>query len=209
MRNKFQHRPITHSNVTHHVRTVLLTVLLLTPLLNGCVGFLAGAATGAVVAHDERPASTMLEDETIEVKAKEALYHDPKLDKKIHINVTSYNHVVLLTGEILSHELRDYAVDIVSKVENVKRIYNEVIVADLSTFASRSNDTWITTKVKTDMLGAKGFDSSRVKVVTERGTVYLMGIVSTQQGNRAAEIARKIDGVKQVVKMFQYVSTIT
>lgn len=198
-KNLKRHFPATKS-------AALFTLLLLLPLMNGCVGFLAGAATGAVVAHDERSPATILEDETIEVTAKEKLYQDKNLDKKIHINVTSFNHVVLLTGEVLSHALRDYAVDIVSKVPKVKRVYNEIAVADLSTFASRSNDTWITTKVKTNMLGAKGFDSTRVKVVTERGSVYLMGIVTQEQGNRAAEIARHVEGVKRVVKMFQYIT---
>ena len=153
----------------------LLALFLSVPLMNGCVGFVAGAATGAAVAHDERSPGTMLEDETIEVQAKEKLYNDKTLDDKIHINVTSYNHVVLLTGEALSRALRDRAVDIVSKVDKVKRVHNEIAVADLSSFSTRSNDTWITTKVKTNMLTAKNFDATRVKVVTERGSVYLMG----------------------------------
>lgn len=186
-------------------RTALLTLLAATPMLNGCVGFIAGAATGAVIAHDSRSANTMLEDETIEVNAKKALYHDPKLDKKIHVNVTSFDHVVLLTGEVLTFDLRDYVVDFVSRQPNVKKVYNELAVADLTSFSSRSHDTWITTKIKTDMLGAKDFDSTRVTVVTEREIVYLMGIVTTQQGNRAAEIASNVEGVKKVVKLFQYI----
>lgn len=208
MQNTAKHTT-SNTGFPQRMAVSLLVLALIVPLMSGCVGFVAGAATGAVIAHDERSPATILEDETIEVKAKEALYHDPRLDKKIHINVTSFNHVVLLTGEVLSHALRDYAVDLVSKVDNVSRVYNEIVVADLASFSSRSNDTWITTKIKTDMIGAKGFDSTRVKVVTERGSVYLLGIVTPEQGNRAAEIARRIDGVKQVVKMFEYINKAT
>lgn len=175
--------------------------------LNGCVGFLAGAATGAAVAHDTRSAGTILEDETIEVAAKEKLYHDELLEKKIHINVTSYNHIVLLTGEVLSRDILDHAVDIVRHVEKVRRVHNELVIADLSSFQQRSQDTWITTKVKSKMLSEKGFDSSRIKVVTERGSVYLLGIVTPEQANQAAEIARHVDDVKRVVKLFEYITT--
>jgi osmotically-inducible protein OsmY len=204
MRNK-----LSFKSASWQKATALLALLMILPLTNGCVGFVAGAATGAAVAHDERSPGVMLEDETIEVKSKEQLYNDKALDDKIHINVTSYNHVVLLTGEVLSRALRDHAVGIVSKVEKVKRVHNEITVADLSSFSSRSNDTWITTKVKTNMLSAKGFDGTRVKVVTERGSVYLMGIVTQAEGKRAAEIARNVKGVKRVVKLFQYVTTTT
>ena len=201
---------------THHplfdvilkTRLIVLCVLLL-PLLNGCAGFLVGAATGAAVAHDTRSAGTMLEDQTIEVAAKEQLYHDVTLEKKIHINVTSYNHIVLLTGEVLSQAALDHAIDIVRHIDKVKRIHNELAIADLSSFQDRSQDTWITTKVKSKMLGEKDFDSTRIKVVTERGSVYLMGIVTPEQANQAAEIARHVEDVKRVVKLFEYITTPT
>lgn len=203
--HKQQRQLVTMPN---EYRIILVTcVVAFALLLNGCAGFLAGAATGAAVSHDTRSTGTMLEDETIEVTAKEKLYKDNTLEKKIHINVTSYNHIVLLTGEVLSKELLDHAIDIVRHVDKVRRIHNELAISDLSSFQQRSTDTWITTKVKTKMLGEKNFDSTRIKVVTERGSVYLMGIVTSEQADKAAEIARNVEDVKRVVKLFEYITT--
>ena len=188
----------------HSLLTIAFATLLIVPLLSGCVGFVAGAATGAAVAHDQRSTNTILEDQTIEVNASKALYEDEMLEKKIHINVTSFNHTVLLTGEVLSKKLLEHAINTVRKIDKVKQVHNEISVADLSSFQSRSKDTWITTKIKSKMLASKAVESSRVKVVTERGSVYLMGIVTPEQGKEAAEIARHIEGVVRVVKLFEY-----
>lgn len=173
----------------------------------GCVApaVVAGAAGGAAVAHDERSSQTIIDDEVIEAKGKDAIYADAKMAKRIHVNITSFNHVVLLTGEALSRAERDTIVDIVRRLDKVRRVHNEIRVADLTDFSSRTNDTWITSKVKTKMLATKGFDSTRVKVVTEDGTVFLMGLVSKEVGNQAAAITREISGVKRVVKVFEYV----
>ncbi|MBE9539453.1 MAG: BON domain-containing protein [Proteobacteria bacterium] len=175
-------------------------------LFNGCapVIVVGAAGGGAATAHDERSTQTILDDQVIEAKAKDALYKDPERAKRIHINITSYNHVVLLTGEVLSKKLRNQVVDIVRHLDKVRRVHNEIRFADLTGFQSRTNDSWITSKVKTQMLTAKGFDSTRVKVITEAGTVYLMGLVTRDTGNRAANIARQISGVKRVVKVFEY-----
>ena len=124
--------------------------------------------------------------------------------KKIHINITSYNGVVLLTGEALSDSLRTHAINIARQINKVKRVHNEIRVADLTSFSSRTNDSWITSKVKTQMFATKGFKSSQVKVITEASTVYIMGLVTKKVGNQAAEIARNVAGVKRVVKLFEY-----
>ena len=175
-------------------------------LSTGCVApvLVAGAAGGASVAHDKRSNQAMLDDEVIEAKAKDAIYKDPAMAKRIHINVTSFNRVVLLTGEALSRATRDKAVNIVRNLDKVRRVYNEIRIADLTSFSSRTGDSWITSKVKTKMLTTKGFDATRVKVVTEDGTVFLMGLVTKAIGNQAANIARNISGVKRVVKVFEY-----
>ncbi|HEC18925.1 MAG TPA: BON domain-containing protein [Gammaproteobacteria bacterium] len=175
--------------------------------LSGCAApvVVAGAAGGASVAHDERSNQAMLDDEIIETKAKDAIYQDPEMAKRIHVNVTSYNRVVLLTGEVLSRSLRDRVVNIVRNLPKVRRVHNEIRIADLTSFGSRTNDTWITSKVKAKMIATKGFDASRVKVLTENGTVFLMGLVPRDVGTQAAEIARQISGVKKVVKVFEYV----
>jgi len=185
----------------------LLTLLLLASVLSlsGCAAIVAGAAGGAAAAHDLRSTTTMLEDEGIELSATDMLYNDSKLDKKIHVNVTSYNYILLLTGEVLSPDLRTYAVELVRDLKNVRRIHNELVVADLTVFESRTYDTWITSKVKTAMLTTPKFDATRIKVVTENKSVFLMGIVSVQTGNKAANIARHVEGVGKVIKLFEYI----
>lgn len=172
--------------------------------ISACGALIAGAAGGAVAAKDLRPSKTMLEDEAIELTSLDKLYNDPELVKTVHINVTSYNHVVLLTGEAISSALRDKAIEIVRNINKVKRVHNEIRIAGLTDLKSRSKDTWITSKVKTRMLTTENFDATRIKVVTENKTVYLMGLVSQSQGHQAAELARHIDGVERVVKLFEY-----
>ncbi len=174
-------------------------------LSSGCVApVILAAGGGASIAHDKRSNEAMLDDEIIESKAKDAIYKDPKMAKRIHINVTSFNRVVLLTGEALSRSTRDKAVNIVRNLDKVRRVHNEIRIADLTGFSSRTGDSWITSKIKTRMLATKGFDSTRVKVLTEDGTVFLMGLVTKDVGNKATAIARDISGVKRVVKVFEY-----
>ena len=172
--------------------------------LSGCGAIVAGAFGGAVAANDRRPSTVMLEDEAIELTAVDLLYNKPDLVKTTHVNVTSYNHVVLLTGEALSDNLRHKTVEVVRNINRVKRVFNEIRIADLATFESRSKDTWITSKVKARMLTTDNFDATRIKVVTENRVVYLMGLISHDQGTQAAELARHIDGVERVVKLFEY-----
>lgn len=185
----------------------LLIVISLATLLQGCpapILVVGGATGGAIVASDERGTRSMVDDQVIESNAKDKLYADPEIAKKIHINVTSYNGIVLLTGETVNRSLRARAVNIVRHMDKVRRVHNEIRVGDLTGLKSRTNDGWITSKVKTQMLTAKGFKSGQVKVVTEAGTVYLMGLLSKEAGNQAAEIARNVTGVKRVVKLFEY-----
>lgn len=187
-----------------HFGVVLLLVLLCVEL-TGCAIFVAGAAGGAMAAHDRRSAETILDDQRIETKAYDILYSDPELDKNIHANVTSYNHIVLLTGEVLSEPLRAYAIKIVSNIDKVVRVHNELRVARLAEFRDRSQDTWLTSKVKTKMLTTKDFDASRIKVITENDSVYLMGLVTPAEGQQAASIASTIEGVNRVITLFEYV----
>jgi osmotically-inducible protein OsmY len=185
---------------------VILFSIISVMLSTGCVApvLVAGAAGGASVAHDKRSNQTMIDDEVIETKAKDAIYQDAKMAKRIHINITSFNRVVLMTGEALSRSTRDKAINLVRNLNKVRRVHNEVRIADLTSFTSRTGDSWITSKVKTQMLATKDFDSTRIKVVTEDGTVFLMGLVTKETGNKAAAIAREISGVKRVVKVFEY-----
>ena len=185
---------------------LLLTCFLLMQL-QGCAApvLVAGAAGGATIANDKRSTRSMVDDQVIEAKTKDKIYSDVEIAKKIHINVTSYNGVVLLTGETLSRSLRTHVINIARHIDNVRRVHNEIRVANLTGFSSRTNDSWITSKVKTQMLATKGFKSSQIKVTTEAGTVYIMGLVTKEVGNQAAEIARNVSGVKRVVKLFEYI----
>ncbi len=185
---------------------LVLTCFLLTQL-QGCAAplLVAGAAGSATVANDKRSTRSMVDDQVIETKTKDKIYADAEVAKKIHINITSFNGIVLLTGETLSRSLRTRVINIARHIDNVRRVHNEIRVTDLTGFGSRTNDSWITSKVKTQMLTAKGFKSSQVKVTTEAGTVYLMGLLTKKAGNQAAEIARHVSGVKRVVKLFEYI----
>jgi len=187
----------------------ILNVLVICSLLliYGCGGILvAGATAGAVaVQNDSRPTQTIVDDQVIEMAAIDKIYSDPQLTKNVHINVTSYNHIVLLTGETLTKEQRNRVINIVRNISNVRRVHNELRVTDLATFNARSSDSWISSKVKTQMLATENFDASYIKVVTEGSTVYLLGLVTQEQGTQAAEIARHIEGVQRVVKLFEYV----
>jgi len=185
---------------------LLLAALFTLLTLSACVAplLVAGAAGGATVANDKRTNQAMLDDQLIESKAKDSIYADAKMAKRIHINVTSYNGIVLLSGETLSKATRDKVVNITRNLDKVRRVHNEILVADLTGLSSRTGDSWITSKVKTQMLTTKGFPSSRVKVVTENGTVFLMGLVTKKLGQQAANIARDVSDVKRVIKLFEY-----
>lgn len=177
-----------------------------TVLLQGCVAMVAGgAATGVAVAHDQRSAGAIVDDQGIEIKALSTLKSDREIYKQAHVSVTSYNGIVLVTGEAPSEALRKRIGELVSKVDKVRRVHNEVTLAAPSSMVARSNDTYLTSKVKARMIGTKGFDSTRVKVVTEGGVVYLMGLVTRKEADIATDIARQTDGVQRVVKIFEYV----
>ena len=180
-------------------------VLVMIILLQGCAAAVVGTgATGVAVAHDRRTMGTLIEDQSIELKANRSFYADEEISDSAHINVTSYNTVVLGTGEAPTEELRKRIISIVENIPKVSHVYNEVTIAAPSSIVSRTSDSLITSKVKTRLLTLKDFDGTRVKVVTEKGVVYLMGLVTREEGNRATEAARKAGGVQKVVKLFQY-----
>lgn len=188
---------LSHTNLKHHHRSSVVIVLLvgLTSLLLASCGALP----------DRRDTKVIVSDENIESKATNTLYGDTSINKKIHVNVTSYNGIVLVSGEVLSEDLRQKVIDIVRNIPGVRRVHNELVVADLTSFESRSGDTWITSKVKSQMMSDKQLESNFVKVVTENDTVYLMGMVTEKEAEIAVEIARNITGVKRVVTLFEYI----
>jgi len=175
--------------------------------LTGCVPLMvAGAATGVAMVHDQRTAGAVIDDQGIEIKAAASLRADAQLRDEAHLNVTSYNGIVLVTGEAPTADLRERVTDIVRNIDKVRTVHNEVIVAAPSSLMARSSDTLLTGKVKARLLGTKGFDSTRVKVVSSGGVVYLMGLVTRDEDEIATEMARTTDGVQRVVKIFEYVN---
>lgn len=192
-----------------HSRPCLAGLLLLctTVLLTGCIGpmIIAGAATGATMAHDRRTSGTILEDKSIQMKAEHLMYENPELKKDAHVVFTSYNMNVLIAGQVPSQAVSDEIDAMVKDIDKVNKVYNELEIAPPIDIKTASNDSWITTKIKSSSLdGKKGVDPLRTKVVTENGVVYLMGIVSRAEADNVTELARKTKGVKRVVRVFEY-----
>ena len=184
-------------------RLVLCAALLATvPLLPGCFPVIAGgAAAGALMAGDRRTTGVYIEDENIEWKALARLHGDFKGQ---HVNATSYNLRVLLTGEVSDDETKQKVEALVRAIPSVKDVANELAVGGNTSLTSRGNDSLITTNVKARMVNNGTFSPNHVKVVTEAGVVYLMGLVSQAEGDAAVEIARSTSGASRVVKVFEY-----
>ncbi len=173
-------------------------------LLQGCVPLVVGAAAGgaALVATDPRTTGTQVDDEVIEDKISYTLHERFKGD--FHFNVTSYNGVVLLTGEVPAEAARADIAEVARTTPKVRAVQNELAIGPVTDLNSRSNDTLITSKVKTRFVEANKFQINHVKVVTERGVVYLLGLVRRDEGDAAAQIASTTSGVQRVVKVFEY-----
>ena len=185
-------------------------ILIATQVFAGCAPVLiGGAAAGMMLVHDRRTAGSVLDDEGIELNVINALYAENLISDLSHINVTSYNGVVLLTGETRTEAGKRKAENITRNTTRVKKVVNEIALAAPSSLTSRSSDSMLTTKVKVQLLkirGHRGFDPTRVKVVTERGIVYLLGLVTPEEATAATETAREIRGVQRVVKVFELVT---
>lgn len=162
-------------------------------------------ALQACVFHDRRTVGSILDDQNIEMKAGARIISDAELKKTAHVNVTSINGIVLLTGEATTTEARDRILTHVRTINGVRRINNELQITEPSSMGARSRDSLITTAVKSRLTVARGVDPARIKVVTEAGAVYLMGLVTQAEGDLAAEQAATIDGVVRVVKVFEYI----
>jgi osmotically-inducible protein OsmY len=187
-------------------RRLALSLFLLasTLPLSGCVGLLAvGGATAIVAANDRRTTGAFLDDQNIEMKIGSAIDTDPGL-KDTHINATSVNGVVLLTGEAPTAEQRDHLLGAIRNIRGIRRTVNEIRVAAPSPMSERTRDSWITGKVKTKLLGVEKLESSQVKVVTENAVVYLMGILKKEEAELATNAAADVGGIERLVKLFEY-----
>ena len=185
---------------------MLLIPIVTVFLFQGCAPVAITGATTAVstVAADRRTTGTMIEDEAIEIKSRLALSDLKELNDRVHINFTSFNTTVLVSGEAPTEEDRQAVIDLVKNVEKVTKIHNEITIAAPSSLLSRSADSVITAKIKAKLIAEQDLSTLHIKVVTENGVSYLMGLVSEEEGDIATEVARRTGGVQKVVKLFEY-----
>lgn len=186
---------------------VMLIVSASTLLLQGCVPLAAtGIGAAALMVGDRRSTGVYVEDENIEWKARGRL-----IDrfKDTHVNVTSFNLTVLLTGEVPSEQVKTEVADAIRAIASVKSVVNELVIGGNTAYTARANDTLITTNVKTRFINNGTFSINHVKVVTEANTAFLLGIVTREEAEVAIELARTTAGVSRVIKMFEYIEQTT
>lgn len=182
-----------------------LALAVAAPLLSGCFpAAVVGISAGALMVADRRISEVYLADEAIEVRANNRI--GEYFGSATHVNVTSFNRGVLLSGECLSQEDKARIEQIVSGVPNVRVVYNQLLIAQASPISSRSNDSFVTSKVKARFVDANQFSANHVKVVTEWGTVFLLGLVTQKEADAAVEIARTTSGALKVVRLFEIIS---
>jgi len=184
-----------------------LALALAAALLAGCVPMVVGTAVvgGAIVATDRRAGGSQVDDELIQMKAGGRL-DEAFPDGRVRVNTTSYDRLVLLTGQVPSDADKATVEQVVAKIDNVKGVVNELSVGPATTLGERSKDAFVTTKVKASIVDSQDLFANSIKIVTHRGVVYLMGRVTEREANHAAELARGVSGVAKVVKVFEIIS---
>ena len=186
----------------------LSLVLVISGFLQGCAEVVVGgAAATATAAHDRRTLGGFVEDQSIEFKAGRKLISDPEIRQQCQINVTSYNMVVLLTGQAANQELRERAERLVSGVEKVRRVVNEVEIGSVASVAELTRDAALTAEIKFRLtrIELPDFDPLRVKVISELGVVFLMGLLTQAEAQAVTDMVRHVSGVRRVVKVFEYI----
>ena len=179
----------------------------------GLLSLLGGCATVLDATHDgpiqpdpgERSFGTYIDDQKLETVTRVNLNKAHPALKGSNIGITSFNGVILLTGQVPDNEMRALAGRTAQQVHSVRQVYNELQVRGSTTVLARTSDSWLTTKVKSVLLASKEVDSGRIKVITENGVVYLMGLLTRQEAENAAELARTVGGVQKVVKAVEYI----
>ncbi|MCY1405829.1 Osmotically-inducible protein Y precursor [compost metagenome] len=186
---------------------LILATLALSLTLGGCSSFLS--ATRDKPINDDRGTRTIgskIDDSLIETKvAVNVAKADADLDRNSNVVVVSYNGVVLLAGQTPRADLKNKAEQAARAVQKVKTVHNELQILQPSSLAARSNDTWLTTKIKSQMLADANVPSSRIKVVTENGIVYMLGLVTKKEGDLATQVVQSVDGVQKIVRLFEYI----
>ncbi|MEY3182637.1 MAG: hypothetical protein RLZ35_622 [Pseudomonadota bacterium] len=176
-------------------------------LLSSCCAplFVSGAATGAVMVSDRRTSGTIVDDKGIEIKAFHALSSNSALWKEAHITAVSYNNVLLLVGQAPTEALKLDAEHAVDGIPKVRTVYNEITVEKPISIKQRGQDTWISTQMKARLVSSKNIHPTQVKVITENGTLYLMGLLTPAEEEQVIDIAKSIKGVNSIIKMFETV----
>lgn len=187
------------------VKSLQIISLVSLIMLPGCAAVVVGtAATSAVVAQDRRTAGTIVDDKSIQIKATQGIHEVAGDDPSVHVSAISYNNRVLLIGQAPSRKVRQDIEKSIKSISKIRQVHNEITLAEPTTMMQRSTDSWITTKIKGEMAVTKDLNPTRVKVVTENGIVYLMGIVTPTEEEITVDIARHTKGVQKVVKIFEY-----
>lgn len=176
----------------------------LSGLISGCVGVMAVGAAGSMMVYDRRSITMIERDSRIFYVINRALANDRRF-RDSHISITSFNQVVLLTGEVTAIQLKSIAAKVARETPNVRRVYDELTVDEPLSIAQHSKDSLISGHVRTNMLTQSGLESGSIRIITENATVYLMGIATHEQADLAVNVARQVPGVQKVVKIFQYI----
>ena len=185
------------------LRVAMLLLALTAGSLQGCFPVVAaGVGAGVMLAQDRRTRDAIVEDQRIETESTQRIYS--QLKSVMHVNVTSYNQVVLISGEVPDEQTRAAVEAIVNAIGNVRIVYDELAISGNSSLASRSNDGLITSNVKMRFVYDKRFNADHLKVVTENGTVYLLGLVTHEEADAASDVASTTKGVQSVVRLFEY-----
>jgi len=176
-------------------------------LLQGCAAaVVAGTASAVTAANDRRTIGSQIDDNNIEIKASIAISEVERLEKSARVNAISVNGIVLLVGQVANQEMKNEAQITVEAIAGIRKIHNQLRIGSNIGITTQTHDSWLTSKVKAQLLAAKDISSNNIKVVTENAEVYLMGLVSQDEANRAVDIARNVSGVDRVVKVFEYIN---
>jgi osmotically-inducible protein OsmY len=176
-------------------------------LLQGCAAaVVAGTASAVTAANDRRTIGSQIDDNNIEIKASIAISEVERLEKSARVNAISVNGIVLLVGQVANQEMKNEAQITIEAIAGIRKIHNQLRIGSNIGITTQTHDSWLTSKVKAQLLAAKDISSNNIKVVTENAEVYLMGLVSQDEANRAVDIARNVSGVERVVKVFEYIN---
>jgi len=182
-----------------------LIVLGTVVLLQGCAAaVVAGTASAVTAANDRRTIGSQIDDNNIEIKASIALSEVERIEKFANVDAVSVNGIVLLVGQVPNEEIKNEAQRTIENVSGIRKIHNQIRIGSNIGITTQTHDSWLTSKVKAQLLTAKDISSNNIKVVTENAEVFLMGLVSDAESTQAVNIARNVSGVERVIKVFEY-----